>query len=37
MTPLHDAAEGGHDGAVEYIIQAGADVNIKDDVNGVSE
>ena len=37
MTPLHYAAGEGHDGAVEYIIQAGADVNIKDDVNGVSE
>ena len=35
VTPLHSAAQGGHDGAVEYLIQAGADVNIKDD--GVSE
>ena len=35
-TPLHYAAGGGHVGAVEYIIQAGADINIKD-VNGVSE
>ena len=35
-TPLHWAAQGGHGGAVEYLIQAGADVNIKDD-DGVSE
>ena len=35
-TPLHRAARWGHVGAVEYIIQAGADVNIKDD-DGVSE
>ena len=34
-TPLHLAAGGGHVGAVEYLIQAGANVNIKDD--GVSE
>ena len=34
--PLHKAASRGHVGAVEYIIQAGADVTIKDD-NGVSE
>ena len=36
MTPLHEAATGGHGGVVEYLIQAGADVTIKD-VNGVSE
>ena len=24
------AAEGGHDGAIELLVQAGADVNIKD-------
>ena len=36
MTPLHWAARVGHVGAVEYLIQAGADVNIKDD-GGVSE
>ena len=30
------AAGGGHVGAVDYLIQAGADINIKD-VNGVSE
>ena len=35
-TPLHKAAIGGYVGAVEYIIQAGADVNIKDN-DGVSE
>ena len=35
-TPLHRAAEWHHVGAVDYLIQAGADVNIKDD-NGVSE
>ena len=34
-TPLHIAASGGHVCAVEYIIQAGADVNVKDD-RGVS-
>ena len=36
MTPLHCAANGGHVGAVEYLIQGGVDVNIKDDI-GVSE
>ena len=30
VTPLHRAAQGGHVGAVEYLIQAGADINIKD-------
>ena len=35
-TPLHWAAGGGHVGAVEYLLQAGADVTIKD-VDGVSE
>ena len=30
------AAGGGHVGVVEYLIQAGADVNIKSDI-GVSE
>ena len=35
-TPLHCAAKWGHVGAVDYLIQAGADVNIKDD-DGVSE
>ena len=35
-TPLHRAAGGGHGGAVDYLIQAGADVNIKDN-DGVSE
>ena len=35
-TPLHHAARGGHVGAVELLLQAGADVNIKDNV-GVSE
>ena len=34
-TPLHYAAGGGH-GTVDYLIQAGADVNIQDD-DGVSE
>ena len=29
-TPLHWAATGGHKDIVKYIIQAGADVNIKD-------
>ena len=36
MTSLHRAAEGGHVGAVEYLVQAGAGVNIHDDA-GVSE
>jgi len=36
MSPLHKAARGGHVGAVEYLIRAGADVNIKDN-DGVSE
>ena len=35
-TPLHEAAEGGHVGALEYLIQAGADFNIKDNY-GVSD
>ena len=35
-TPLHEAAEGGHVGVLEYLIQAGADVTIKDD-DGVSD
>ena len=35
-TPLHRAARGGHVGAVELLLQKGADVTIKD-VNGVSE
>ena len=35
-TSLHWAARGGHVGALEYIIQAGADINIKD-FSGVSE
>jgi len=36
MTPLHKAAERGHVDAVELLLQAGADVNIKDN-DGVSE
>ena len=36
VTPLHKAAKWGHVGAVDYLIKAGADVNIKDD-DGVSE
>ena len=35
-TPLHWAAEEGHGGAVELLLQAGADINIKDNI-GVSE
>ena len=35
-TPLHEAARGGHVGAMELLLQAGADVNIKDGY-GVSE
>ena len=35
-TPLHKAAKRGHVGAVEYLLQAGADVNIQGD-DGVSE
>ena len=35
-TPLYWAARGGHKGIVKYLIQAGADVNIKDYI-GVSE
>ena len=35
-TPLHWAAVEGHTDSVELLIQAGADVNIKDD-DGVSE
>ena len=36
MTPLHWATGEDHGGAVEYLIQAGADINIEDD-DGVSE
>ena len=36
FNPLHWAARGGHGGAVKYLIQAGADVDIKDNI-GVSE
>ena len=36
MTSLHYAAGGGHVGAMELLLQAGADVNIKDG-GGVSE
>ena len=36
VTPVHEAAREGHVRALEYIIEAGADVNIKDD-RGVSE
>ena len=35
-TPLHWAAERGDVGTVELLLQAGADVNIKDN-DGVSE
>ena len=35
-TPLHYAAGGGRVGAMELLLQAGADVNIKD-ILGVSE
>ena len=35
MTPLHMAAIGGHKDTVEYLINKGADIGIKD-VNGVS-
>ena len=35
-TPLHEAAGRGHGGAVELLLQAGADINIKDNF-GVSE
>ena len=35
-TPLHWAATGGHNDIGKYIIQAGADVNIKN-IYGVSE
>ena len=35
-TPLHKAAGEGHGGAVELLLQAGADVTIKDSY-GVSE
>ena len=35
-TPLHQAAREGHVRAVEYLIQAGADVTIKDNY-GVSD
>ena len=35
-TPLHEAAGGGSPDTVEYIIQAGADINIKSD-DGVSK
>ena len=36
VTSLHKAAKWGYVGAVDYLIQAGADINIKDD-DGVSE
>jgi len=36
MTPLHVAACGSYPDSVKYIIQAGADVNLKDNL-GVSE
>ena len=35
-TPLHWAARGGHNDTVKYLIQAGADVNVKENI-GVSE
>ena len=35
-TPLYKAAGGGHADTVEYLIQAGADINIKNE-DGVSE
>ena len=35
-TPLHKAARVGHVGAMELLLQAGADVNIQDE-GGVSE
>ena len=35
-TPLHEAAGGSDGGAVELLLQAGADINIKRD-DGVSE
>ena len=29
-TALHMAAEGGHEGTVKYLVEGGAEINIKD-------
>ena len=36
-TPLHLAAEAGHMDIVRYLVEKGADINIKDDIFKVSE
>jgi len=36
MTPLHQAAEGGHAGTAHFLVEKGTDINIKDD-DGVRE
>ena len=37
MTPLHCTAPHGHVEIVRYLVEQGADLNIKDDMFGVSE
>ena len=37
MTPLHLAARQGHVDIVRYLVDKGADLNIKDEMRGVGE
>ena len=36
-TPLHQAAEGGHEAVVEYLVGHGADMEAKDKVRRIAE